>query len=46
MLVPGCKVQFLDRPARPDGGAQAQGAGAMAAPQDAAPADIDDGIDF
>ena len=33
MLVPGCKVQFLDRPARPDGDA-----GAPAAAQNAAPA--------
>ncbi len=30
MLVPGSRIQFLDRPARPDGGAQAQPAEAPA----------------
>ncbi len=44
MLVPGCRVQFLDRPARPDGGDRAQDA--EAAPQDAEPAGIDDSVDF
>ena len=44
MLVPGCRVQFLDRPARPDGGDRAQAT--EAAPQDAAPAGIDDIVDF
>ena len=42
MLVPGSRIQFLDRPARPDGGAQAQPAEAPAAAQDSAPADADE----
>ena len=41
MLVPGCRVQFLEKP---NHGGQAPAP--EAAPQDAAPADIDDGIDF
>ncbi len=42
MLVPGCKVQFLDRPVRPDGGDRAQGAEAPAAAQNAAPVNADE----
>ncbi len=41
MLVPGSRIQFLDRPARPDGGAQAQAAEAPAAAQDSAPVNAD-----
>ena len=41
MLVPGSRIQFLDRPARPDGGAQAQPAEAPAAAQDSAPVNAD-----
>ena len=41
MLVPGCRVQFLEKP---NHGGQAPAP--EAAPQDAAPTDIDDGIDF
>ena len=40
MLVPGCRVQFLEKP---NHGGQAAG---TPAPQDAGPADMDDGIDF
>ncbi len=32
MLVPGSRIQFLDRPARPDGGAEAPAAAQNAAP--------------
>ncbi len=49
MLVPGSRIQFLDRPARPDGGAQAQPAEAPAAAQDSAPVngnEIDEDLPF
>ena len=53
MLVPGSRIQFLDRPARPDGGAQAQPAeapaDAPAAPQGGGRenmADFDEPIPF
>ena len=39
MLVPGSRIQFLDRPARPDGG-PAQDAGAPAAAQNPAPVNV------
>ena len=49
MLVPGSRIQFLDRPARPDGGARAQDVGAPAAARNAAPTDgneIDEDLPF
>ena len=35
--MPGSRIQFLDRPARPDGGDRAQPAEAPAAAQNASP---------